>query len=196
MLFPCACPRKEVGEVYPGACRNGLPSGSEPRSWRVRVDDHPIRFNDRRLGAHEEVLAESVGDFVLKRAEGLFAYQLAVVVDDGWQGITDVVRGSDLLTSTVRQIYLQELLQLPRPSYLHLPVAIGRTGDKLSKQTKAQAIPTCEREAPAVLAQTLEFLGHEPPQAFPSIQEAWEWIKPIWQTRNIPAVKERSVNHA
>ena len=75
MLFPCACPRKEVGEVYPGACRNGLPSGSEPRSWRVRVDDHPIRFNDRRLGAHEEVLAESVGDFVLKRAEGLFAYQ-------------------------------------------------------------------------------------------------------------------------
>ncbi len=195
-LFPCACSRKEVGEIYPGTCRNGLPPSREPRSWRLRVDDDPIRFNDRRLGAHEEVLSESVGDFVVKRANGLFAYQLAVVVDDCWQGITDVVRGSDLLTSTARQIYLQTKLQLPSPSYLHLPVAIDRTGDKLSKQTKAQPIPTSEPAAVVTLAEAFEFLGHTPPQPFHSIKDAWAWIKPIWETGNIPAVRARSISHA
>ncbi len=176
LLFPCCCSRKEVGEVYPGTCRHGLPPDREVRSWRLRVNNQPIEFTDQRTGQHSEVLTSTVGDFVLKRADGLFTYQLAVVVDDAFQGITDVVRGADLLTSTCRQIYLQRALQLPTPSYLHLPVVVDPRGDKLSKQTKALPIPSGELEAADTLAKAFAFLGHIPIHTFANVREAWRWI--------------------
>lgn len=157
LVYPCACTRREIADslarggdaaqrnrelVYPGTCRNGIAAGRTPRAWRLRVDDAVIEWSDRALGAQREPLATEVGDFVLRRADGLWAYQLAVVVDDAQQGVTDVVRGADLLGSTARQIYLQQLLGDPRPRYLHLPVVTDEHGEKLSKQTGATAIDT------------------------------------------------------
>ncbi|HJV93058.1 MAG TPA: tRNA glutamyl-Q(34) synthetase GluQRS, partial [Azonexus sp.] len=151
LAYGCACSRKEIadsasrpaidgGLAYPGTCRHGLPAGRSVRAWRLRVGDEEIAFTDRLQGRVAQHLERDVGDFVLLRADGLFAYQLAVVVDDAAQGITDVVRGADLLASTPRQIFLQRLLGYPTPSYLHVPVALGRDGEKLSKQTGAPAI--------------------------------------------------------
>lgn len=155
-LYPCGCSRKEIADSlihvrerhqtlgYPGTCRNGL-HGKLPRAWRVRVPDGPaamICFDDRWQGRQCQDLETELGDFVLRRADGLWAYQLAVVVDDAAQGITHIVRGSDLLDSTPRQIHLQHLLGLPTPSYLHVPVVVNADGDKLSKQSGAQAIDT------------------------------------------------------
>src|SRR5690606_7088352 len=151
--YPCACSRKEIADsrlgtasdgaaIYPGICRNGLPAGKAPRALRLRVPDANdpatlIQFEDRWLGRVSQNLSEEVGDFVLKRADGFWAYQLAVVVDDAKQGVTDVVRGADLLDSTARQIYLQRLLNYPAPRYLHVPVVTNPEGEKLSKQTGA-----------------------------------------------------------
>ncbi len=155
-LYPCGCSRKEIADSllhvrerhqtlgYPGTCRNGL-NGKLPRAWRVRVPDGPaatICFDDRWQGRQCQNLETEVGDFVLRRADGLWAYQLAVVVDDGLQGITHIVRGADLLDSTPRQIHLQRLLGLPTPAYLHVPVVVNAVGEKLSKQSGAQAIDT------------------------------------------------------
>lgn len=155
-VYPCGCTRKELadsharvgtdgGLIYPGTCRQGLAPGSATRAWRLRVPDNgdaadTIKFNDRLLGPLSEQLVMPVGDFVLKRADGFWAYQLAVVVDDAAQGVTDVVRGADLLESTARQIYLQRLLALPTPRYLHVPVVTDTAGEKLSKQTGATAL--------------------------------------------------------
>jgi glutamyl-Q tRNA(Asp) synthetase len=154
-VYPCGCSRREIADsrlgvsadgapVYPGICRNGL-AGKAPRAIRLRVpnahdSDATIRFNDRWLGMVEQHLPSETGDFVLRRADGFWAYQLAVVVDDAAQGITDVVRGADLLGSTARQIYLQRVLGLPTPRYLHVPVVNNMAGEKLSKQTGAQPI--------------------------------------------------------
>ena len=155
-LYPCGCSRKEIADSllhvrerhqtlgYPGTCRHGL-NGKLPRAWRVRVPDGPaatICFDDRWQGRQCQDLETEVGDFVLRRADGLWAYQLAVVVDDGLQGITHIVRGADLLDSTPRQIHLQHLLGLPTPAYLHVPVVVNAVGEKLSKQSGAQAIDT------------------------------------------------------
>jgi glutamyl-Q tRNA(Asp) synthetase len=155
-VYPCACSRREIADsrtgiasdgaaIYPGTCRDGLSAGKSLRAWRLRVPDSDsaegvIRFDDRWLGTLTEILSETTGDFVLKRADGFWAYQLAVVVDDAEQGVTDVVRGADLLGSTARQIYLQRLLQLPLPRYLHVPVVNNDAGEKLSKQTGATAL--------------------------------------------------------
>lgn len=152
-VYPCGCSRREIADsrtgiasdgaaIYPGTCRHGLSAGKSLRAWRLRVPDSEsaegvIRFDDRWLGTLTETLSETTGDFVLKRADGFWAYQLAVVVDDAEQGVTDVVRGADLLGSTARQIYLQRLLQLPLPRYLHVPVVNNDAGEKLSKQTGA-----------------------------------------------------------
>jgi glutamyl-Q tRNA(Asp) synthetase len=165
--FPCACTRKEAPGRYPGTCRDGIPPGRAPRAFRLRVDDTPITFHDRRLGSFTEVLTESCGDFVLRRADGLYAYQLAVVVDDAAQHITDVVRGADLLDSTARQIFLQRQLGVPTPRYLHLPVVLNDDGQKLSKQTHA---PPVDPAGDAVtLARALRFLGVPIP---PELQNA------------------------
>ncbi|MES2534478.1 MAG: tRNA glutamyl-Q(34) synthetase GluQRS [Pseudomonadota bacterium] len=154
--YPCGCTRREIADsqigiaadgaaVYPGTCRHGLAAQRTPRAFRLRVPDagqtdENITFEDRWLGTVTQHLATEVGDFVLKRADGFWAYQLAVVVDDAAQGVTHVVRGVDLLDSTARQIVLQRLLGLPTPQYLHVPVLTNAAGEKLSKQTGAQAL--------------------------------------------------------
>jgi len=155
-VYPCACSRKEIADsrvslssdgaaIYPSSCRSGLPEGRSARTWRLRVPDagdalDVIEFNDRWQGSVSESLSATVGDFVLRRADGFWAYQLAVVVDDADQGITHVVRGADLLESTARQIYLQQLLKKKIPHYLHVPVITNDRGEKLSKQTGAKAL--------------------------------------------------------
>lgn len=165
LVYPCACSRKEIADsiirqkspknapentpdiasansaaVYPGLCRNGIPAGRRPRAWRMRCGDAVITFDDRWQGRRTQNLAREVGDFVLKRADGPWAYQLAVVVDDAEQGITDVVRGDDLIDSTPRQILLQRQLGLSTPRYLHVPVLTNQNGEKLSKQTGAAGL--------------------------------------------------------
>lgn len=152
--YPCACSRKNIedalarlgrarprhGElVYPGTCREGL-HGRAARAWRFRVEPGVVRWSDRRLGAQQQDVDREVGDFVLRRADGLWAYQLAVVADDAEQGITQVVRGEDLADNTARQIQLQGALGLPKPGYLHTPLVLGANGEKLSKQNGAQPL--------------------------------------------------------
>ena len=156
--YPCGCSRKEVEEaqgqrlrnhtpVYPGTCRQGL-SGKPARAWRLNVqqvmDDLALpstcTWHDRWLGRQTQNVEQEVGDFVLKRADGLWAYQLAVVVDDAFQGITHVVRGADLADNTPRQTLLQQALGFPTPMYTHTPLVLGADGDKLSKQNGAQAL--------------------------------------------------------
>lgn len=161
LAYPCGCSRKEVGgAIYPGTCRAGVNSGEPGRAqaWRVRVDCGDVCFEDRACGLYRQHLAREVGDFVVLRADGLFAYQLAVVVDDAGQGVTDVVRGADLLDSTPRQIWLQRALGYPTPRYLHVPIAVNAAGEKLSKQTLAPAIRV--ENAAAELRQALDFLGY------------------------------------
>ena len=155
--YPCGCSRRDIqlalqhsgqvkprhGElVYPGTCRHGL-HGKPARAWRFRTDTQPsLHWQDRRLGEQSQDVAAEVGDFILKRADGCFSYQLAVVVDDAGQGITAVVRGQDLADNTARQILLQRALHRPTPRYLHTPLVLGPNGEKLSKQNGAQALDT------------------------------------------------------
>jgi glutamyl-Q tRNA(Asp) synthetase len=176
-IYPCACSRKEIADsrlrmgetasqIYPGTCRAGLPNGRVPRSWRLRLPQPslPISFTDRLLGHQEQDVSREVGDFVLKRADGFWAYQLAVVVDDAAQGVTHIVRGADLLDSTARQLHLQSLLALPHPSYLHVAVVTNADGEKLSKQTGAQALTLGESDADvlhAALRPAARFLSME-----------------------------------
>ncbi|HWI80922.1 tRNA glutamyl-Q(34) synthetase GluQRS [Ramlibacter sp.] len=156
--YPCGCSRRDIeqalaargrprerhGElVYPGTCRTGL-HGRAARAWRLRVAPGSVHWNDRRLGPQQQDVAAEVGDFVLRRADGMWAYQLAVVVDDAEQGITDVVRGADLTDNTARQIVLQQALALATPRYLHTPLVLGPNGEKLSKQNGAQPLDTAD----------------------------------------------------
>ncbi len=175
LVYPCACSRRDlegtpvnaIGErVYPGTCRAGIAAGRTARgaAWRVRVDAAVIAFTDGAQGPQRQDLAREVGDFIVRRADGLFAYQLAVVVDDAAQDITSVVRGADLLASTPRQIYLQQCLGLRAPEYLHVPVAIDDTGQKLSKQTNAK--PLAADPVPSLLA-AWRFLDQRMPEAAP-----------------------------
>jgi glutamyl-Q tRNA(Asp) synthetase len=194
-VYPCACtrsqlaqaPRNHEGEIiYPGTCRNGLPAGAVARAWRVRVPDLNTRFNDRIQGELQQNLAHEVGDFIVKRADGLFAYQLAVVVDDAFQGISHVVRGADLLWNTPRQVYLQGLLGLPTPLYAHVPLVTNAAGQKLSKQTLAPALPEPGRRAALALA--LAALGHAPPADLlgAGASELLAWAVAHWQIENVP----------
>ncbi len=192
--YPCGCTRKEIADsalapdgarIYPGTCRHGLASGRTERAWRVRTEGAMIEVEDRLQGRIAQSLGREVGDFVLFRADGYFAYQLAVVVDDAAQGITDIVRGADLLDSTARQIHLQRLLGLPTPTYLHLPVAVNPAGEKLSKQTEAQAA------GPAAIAAALAFLGHAPPavlRAAPA-KELVAWGIAHWDSARLPKAR-------
>jgi glutamyl-Q tRNA(Asp) synthetase len=158
LAYDCGCSRGEG--VYPGTCRDGLPAGRVARSVRFRVPDEVIAFDDLLHGRVEENVARTVGDFVIKRADGLFAYQLAVVVDDAEQSVTQVVRGADLLSSTGRQIALQRALGLPTPTYAHLPLVLNEEGEKLSKRDGALALPTLdERRVRETLELALRFLG-------------------------------------
>ena len=162
LAYPCTCSRKQLeGQaIYPGTCRDaGRPLADA--AIRLRVPDAEYRFLDRVQGEFAQNLAREVGDFVIRRRDGLFAYQLAVVLDDAWQGITDIVRGADLLDSTPRQLYLQELLGLPRPRYLHIPLLLQPDGHKLGKSYRSPPLPA--DRAPALLARALRALGQRPP---------------------------------
>ena len=189
-LYPCSCSRKEIadsalhgidGKIYPGTCRNSTPVGREGEAWRVRTADQPVEFNDKLQGNIAQHLASEIGDFVVKRSDDLFAYQLAVVVDDAAQEITDVVRGADLLYSTPRQIYLQRLLGLPTPAYLHLPVVVNAQGEKLSKQTLAQ--PVERHGGVAAIFAALIFLRQHPPADLQrgKVATLWKWAIANWQ---------------
>jgi glutamyl-Q tRNA(Asp) synthetase len=184
VAYPCACTRGEIADsaqragppavrhgelVYPGTCRNGLPPGRAPRAWRLRVPAGTVRVDDRLLGPLAQDVANEVGDFVLRRADGLWAYQLAVVVDDAAQGVTDVVRGADLLGSSARQQLLARALGVPSPRWLHVPVVAGADGNKLSKQNGAIAIDATRPLR--VLDAAMLHLGFEPPAV--RDREAW-----------------------
>ncbi len=175
--YGCGCTRREIADsslglatdgaqIYPGTCRAGLPPGKPARSLRLKVAGS-IEFTDRVQGLLHQDLESEVGDFVLRRADGQFAYQLAVVVDDTAQGITDVVRGADLLGSTARQIFLQRLLGLTTPRYLHVPAAIDAAGEKLSKQTGALPVTAFD------LPRALRFLGQPPASDLQEALHSW-----------------------
>jgi glutamyl-Q tRNA(Asp) synthetase len=193
-LYDCGCSRQDLahrpvgatGErIYPGTCSSGLPPGKHGRSKRIRVGDASIGFVDRVQGRHSQALARDAGDFVLRRADGLHAYHLAVVVDDAAQGITDVVRGADLLASTPRQILLQRRLGYPMPEYLHVPVALDAEGEKLSKQSGAPALP---KTPLPTLVEAWAFLCQAPPdRKFATIGEFWSHAISAWDPMRIPA---------
>lgn len=197
LVYGCTCSRRAIAEatpagvlVYPGTCRNaGHPVAGA--ACRVRTQDTPIAFCDALLGCMEQDVEAEVGDFVLRRADGIFTYQLAVVVDDAAQGVTHVVRGSDLLDSTPRQIYLQHLLGLPTPAYCHVPVAVNAQGEKLSKQTRAQ--PITAAQASGLLVRVLAFLGQRPPQTLQAapVKDIWQWAEAHWQLEVVPAVLQQ-----
>jgi glutamyl-Q tRNA(Asp) synthetase len=186
--YPCGCTRSEIADsalasdgarVYGGSCRGGLPQGKTARAIRVRARGE-IRFTDRVQGPQAQQLERDVGDFVLWRADGQFAYQLAVVVDDAEQGVTDVVRGADLLDSTARQIHLQRLLGCATPRYLHVPVAMNAAGEKLSKQTGAEPMDAGRRGD--ALRRAFAFLGQA------ATDDLAEGLR-NWDASRIPARK-------
>lgn len=201
--FPCACSRSEIadsgvhgleGPIYPGTCREGVPAGREARAVRVRVPDRAMTFEDAAQGTVCQNLAQDIGDFIVRRADGCYAYQLAVVVDDAFQGVTHVVRGADLLLSTPRQLLLQELLGLPRPQYLHVPVALNQAGEKLSKQTYAR--PLDGQEPGPLLWQALAFLRQGPPEALKdaSIDEIGSWARSHWRRDPLQGILSQKID--
>ncbi|BDT60274.1 glutamyl-Q tRNA(Asp) synthetase [Massilia varians] len=192
--YPCGCNRREIADsrlgfapdgaaIYPGTCRYGLAEGRGMRSLRLRVPEpgyDVVGFTDRFAGEVTQRLSAESGDFVLKRADGFWAYQLAVVVDDAEQSVTDIVRGADLLDSTPRQIFLQRVLGVPTPRYLHVPVVRNEHGEKLSKQTGALAVaPGDEAAAIDALLQAARFLGL-PLERPASLQAFWQAAIPAW----------------
>jgi glutamyl-Q tRNA(Asp) synthetase len=194
-VFACGCTRREIADslghahlrhatlAYPGTCRDGL-HGKLPRAWRLRVPDGDaavLTFEDRWQGVQTQNLATEVGDFVLKRADGEWAYQLAVVVDDAECGITHIVRGADLLDSTARQIYLQQCLAVPTLVYLHVPVVENEHGEKLSKQTGAIALDTTSPLA--ALMQAAKHLSLEPSTSTGSLETFFSDATAQWARR-------------
>jgi glutamyl-Q tRNA(Asp) synthetase len=200
-VYPCGCSRKDIDSVwaargvvqrpgvetrYPGTCRSGL-HGRSARAWRFRAEA-VVAWVDRRLGPQQQDVAQAVGDFVLKRADGLWAYQLAVVVDDAAQGITHVVRGEDLGDNTARQILLQQALVLPKPTYLHTPLVLARDGHKLSKQNGATPLDVSDPVATLqAAAQVLGLPRIEAPSAGDWLAQAvpaWAGIIAGFSTRS------------
>jgi glutamyl-Q tRNA(Asp) synthetase len=187
-LFWCRCSRTDLAHLpnpaYPGTCRKFTLPRSDA-AIRLRVPDSVTRFTDRLFGPQQESVGNTVGDFVLKRRDGLYAYQLAVVVDDADQGITQVVRGSDLLDNTARQILLQQMLGVPSPDYMHLPLIVNADGNKLSKQTYAKALPLTG--CTTLLLQTLHHLRQKPPASLQTEQPSTvlAWAVANWQRHRI-----------
>jgi glutamyl-Q tRNA(Asp) synthetase len=193
LVFPCVCSRKQLTEktgewspVYPGTCRQVTDWHGDDYSVRLKVADELICFDDGVYGAQQQNLANEVGDFVIKRRDGLFAYQLAVVVDDAYQQVTEVVRGTDLLDSTSRQIYLQRCLGYAQPEYCHCPLVIDSAGNKLGKSAGAAAIDCVD--AVTTLTSILEFLGQPIAAELTdtSLEEAWQIAIAQWDPKRIP----------
>ncbi|MGI9304491.1 MAG: tRNA glutamyl-Q(34) synthetase GluQRS [Gammaproteobacteria bacterium] len=198
-IFLCGCSRQEIranatlgefGPVYPGICRVAVASGRRGRVVRAITHDKPIGFDDPVAGFYAQRLESQIGDFVIKRRDGYIAYQLAVVVDDAGQRISEVVRGADLLDSTPRQIYLQGLLGVPTPRYVHLPVAVNVRGKKLSKHTHAPALDTALPQQ--ALIASLQFLGQNPPAELvaASVAECWQWAIAHWALDQVPKTRQ------
>lgn len=205
--YPCSCTRKELADsasaalpsrsslVYPGTCRQGVKPGRQARAWRFRVPATAISFLDRLQGWQHIHLEQEAGDFVVFRADGLYAYQLAVVVDDAEQSITDVVRGADLLASTPRQIALQHALGYVTPTYLHVPVVTGPDGLKLSKSAGAFDINDA---IPAVLLwHALQFLGQRLPEELrqESVTRLWQVAQQQWEEQAVPVSLSSTYPH-
>jgi glutamyl-Q tRNA(Asp) synthetase len=199
LAYPCGCTRKEInlaardgieGAVYPGTCSRGLPMGRSGRAMRLRTFDVPSLFVDRIQQPLEQNLAREIGDFVIRRADGFHAYQLAVVVDDAWQGITHIVRGADLLLSTPRQLHLQQLLELTQPAYAHLPLVVDETGRKLSKQYRDA--PLDRRRPMRALLQALAHLDQPlPPEQPTDLDDFWRWAIENWTLSRVPPIHSR-----
>ncbi|MGQ0442471.1 MAG: tRNA glutamyl-Q(34) synthetase GluQRS [Methylophilaceae bacterium] len=195
LVYPCTCTRKEIadsaihfgieGAIYPKTCLQQPIKPSSPMAWRIKTPASIVRFNDSIQGEISHHLSHDIGDFILRRADDLFAYQLAVTVDDAMQGITHVVRGADLLGSTPRQIYLQQMLAYQQPTYAHIPVAVNAHAEKLSKQTLAK--PLDEKQTAIALYHALQFLGQNPPDELRSysINDCWRWAFHHWQLKNV-----------
>ncbi len=192
-VFACACTRRDLqsvepgvdGPVYPGTCRGGLPPGKSPHSYRLKVNGAPITVTDLVYGPTTQQLERDVGDFILRRGDGVFAYQLAVVVDDAFQGVTQVVRGADLLASAHRQVFLQRQLGLQQPRYLHIPLVLDAQGKKLSKSNAAPAIDLA-KPAPTLYS-ALTFLGQVPPAELSGDATALlDWAVRNWRVEAIP----------
>lgn len=211
-VFPCGCTRAEVvriasaphgedGVIYPGTCRDGLPAGKSARAYRVRVDDAIIEFDDGIVGHYAHHLSASCGDFVVRRANGPFAYHLAVVVDDAESGVNQVVRGSDLLASTPRQIYLQRLLGFSTPSYCHLPLVTGPGGTKLSKRDNVVSLASrgsLQERGGLLLTSALRFLGQSPPVELENSRgdEILAWAVAFFNPDLVPKVPGQLEIHA
>ena len=196
VAYACGCSRKDIaaaarrgveGPIYPGRCRQGAPLRATPQAVRVQTHDQPITVTDAVFGTHSQRLESAVGDFVVRRADGYFAYQLAVVVDDADQAITHVVRGADLLWSTARQVYLQALLELPTPRYAHVPVVLDAAGRKLSKRDLAH--PVDPRDPLRALLAAWGFLGQTLESEQPaSPAELWAFAIERWDLARVPAL--------
>jgi len=212
LVYPCGCSRKEIADtalgsgeelIYPGTCRAGLHAEKVARAWRIHTDlrtnalpddstrtnsfkyDGFIEFDDMLQGHVKQDLEHEIGDFVVLRADGPYAYQLAVVVDDATQNISHVVRGTDLLCSTARQIYLQRMLGLPTPAYMHLPVVVNDRGEKLSKQTLAKAVD--KRDATKTLFSALQLMRQRPPieLAGAPVEQLLNWATANWKPQSL-----------
>ena len=195
-LYACRCSRQQIANatghrggplIYPGTCRNNPPLGRGPYARRVNTQECHIQFEDTIQGTQRVNLEKDGGDFVLQRSDGLYSYQLAVALDDAEQGMTEVVRGSDLLDSTPRQIFIQQLLGFTPPRYTHLPVAIDvSSGKKLSKQNLAP--PLDNKQAEHNLWRALDFLGQHPPTELrcASVEELLDWAIKQWQLKTVP----------
>ena len=199
--YPCGCSRRDLadasrgvlGVIYPGTCRGGCDAAET--AIRVRTDATPVTFTDGLQGPQTQRLEQESGDFVILRRDGLIAYQLAVVVDDHLQGITEIVRGIDLMDSTPRQLWLQRLLGNTEPHYLHIPVAINDRRQKLSKSHGARAV-SIEQAAESLLI-ALEILGQEPPSELVDapVAEIWQWAREHWQIKVLKGITEIPVGH-
>ncbi|TWE10705.1 glutamyl-Q tRNA(Asp) synthetase [Pseudomonas sp. AG1028] len=191
LAYACTCSRKQLegsGGIYPGSCRNAGHARHDA-AIRLRVPELTYRFTDRVQGEYSQHLGREVGDFVIRRRDGLYAYQLAVVLDDAWQGINSVVRGADLLDSTPRQLYLQELLGLSQPRYLHVPLIIQPDGHKLGKSYRSPPLPS--DQATPLLIRALRALGQPAPDELvdTSVEELLQWSARHWDASLIPRTR-------
>ena len=193
LVFPCLCSRKQIAEsgtgIYPGTCRERHYPEKKQHALRILAKNNDIEFIDKVMGKQSQNIARDCGDFIVKRRDGLFAYQLAIVVDDARQNITEIVRGADLVDSTPRQIYLQQLLHYPTPGYCHLPLVVDAAGNKISKSEGAAKINIKSKEKQLVNA--LRFLGQNPAEdlAKSSINDIWLWAIKHWKINSVPTNK-------
>jgi glutamyl-Q tRNA(Asp) synthetase len=195
--YPCTCSRKFLrrqmpvsayGYIYPGYCREQISNPDALQfAMRLLTDNVSLCFNDARQGEYCQNIETEVGDFIIKRSDAMFSYQLAVVVDDEYQQISEVVRGSDLLDNTPRQLYLQQCLGYRQPAYLHFPTAITADGKKLSKQNHSPEVDSVQKRQ--TILHTLNFLGQEAPSidCFSNLDDVWDWAIKNWDRDKIPA---------